>query len=170
MSDLRRCRNYRREVAIFVRASKPKTRAEKIMLILIESGFLYFLFFVRSYPLLPLAFISSHPMLVICGYRRGGQHTHPRIQHAPARICQHRLDVHDKPHPRHLPPDYRHSGLPAEVLYRHKHKRVVRSDRLDAVHLEPIVYFRRNSVLGWQHFNPLRLTPDPEARDAPQQT
>ena len=116
------------------------------------------------------ASISYQPILVIRGYRRGRRHTHPRIQHAAACVREHRLDVYDEPHPRHLPPDYRHSGLPAEVLYRHKHKRVVRNDRLDAVHLEPIVYFRRNSVLGWQHFNPLGLTPDPEARDAPQQT
>ena len=116
------------------------------------------------------ASISCQPILVIRGYRRSRRHTHPRIQHASARVREHRLDVHDEPHPRHLSRHHRHSRLPTEVLYRHQHKCLVPGDWLDAVHLEPIVYFRRNNVLGWQHFDPIGFTPDPEAWDAPQQT
>ncbi|EJF61537.1 hypothetical protein BD309DRAFT_931103 [Dichomitus squalens] len=40
--------DYRREVGTFISVSKPKTRAEKVMTILIESGLLYFFFFLSA--------------------------------------------------------------------------------------------------------------------------
>ncbi|TBU51484.1 hypothetical protein BD310DRAFT_963050 [Dichomitus squalens] len=40
--------DYRHEVGTFISVSKSKTRAEKVMAILIESGFLYFLFFLSA--------------------------------------------------------------------------------------------------------------------------
>ena len=40
------CRHYRRTIGRHLQSSSTKTRGEKIMIILVESGILYFLFFV----------------------------------------------------------------------------------------------------------------------------
>ena len=43
------CREYRRTIATYVcRAKNKKTLAERIMIVLVESGILYLLFFVSK--------------------------------------------------------------------------------------------------------------------------